>query len=64
MGCSNSLCLMYCSTGFAHCGGGDPLAAEIDADGCETHVLSDPDNCGECGNVCPDGTTCQEGTCG
>ena len=33
-------------------------------DGCETYIGSDPKNCGECGNVCPDGVNCIDGHCG
>lgn len=33
-------------------------------DGCETFVQTDRNNCGQCGNVCPDGVGCNEGKCG
>lgn len=33
-------------------------------DGCETNVVSDPKNCGACGNACAPGTECIEGKCG
>ena len=32
------------------------------SDGCETD-LNDNNNCGACGNVCPDGTHCYEYMC-
>lgn len=28
-----------------------------------TNTSTDPKNCGTCGNVCPEGTTCQNGSC-
>lgn len=33
-------------------------------DGCETNVVTDPKNCGACGNVCAAGTPCIDGKCG
>lgn len=33
-------------------------------DGCEVDVLSDPQNCGACGNACAAGQPCLKGKCG
>ena len=33
-------------------------------DGCEINVLTDPKNCGGCGNACAPGVECIEGKCG
>lgn len=45
-----------CAPGFANCNG-------VDADGCEINLMTDPQNCGTCGNTCPVGTTCSDGGC-
>ncbi|HEY4013476.1 MAG TPA: hypothetical protein VGM06_09065 [Polyangiaceae bacterium] len=44
-----------CNSGFDDCNG-DAL------DGCETDLATDA-NCGQCKNVCAEGTTCQNGAC-
>jgi hypothetical protein len=48
--------MLACNPGYADCNG-------FVGDGCEVHVLSDNNNCGACGNVCPSGTTCLNGAC-
>ena len=44
-GCADSCYIKACQFGFDDCNGNV-------ADGCETSVLSDPKNCGGCGQVC------------
>jgi hypothetical protein len=55
--CDNNVCLF----GYAHCSANP-------AEGCEVNVLSSPQNCGKCGNVCaaPANATagCSGGKCG
>ena len=43
--CDNGICAVSCDDGYADC---DQDAGS----GCETHVASDPNNCGGCGTVC------------
>jgi hypothetical protein len=50
-----------CSTGACDAGYGD--CNMMPSDGCETDVLVDPQNCGECQHACPSGQTCQMGKC-
>jgi len=51
--CVNGQCTYWCVDGAAACGGGP----------C-TLLWLDPDNCGACGNVCPDSAPfCDSGTC-
>jgi hypothetical protein len=44
--CSNSCYIGACKFGFGDCNGDS-------GDGCEKSLLSDPINCGACGNPCP-----------
>jgi len=55
--CSEGVCKLACA----------PLSADCNqnqADGCETSTVSDPNNCGFCGNKCKDGDPCWLGACG
>ena len=55
--CVNGQCrIASCNAGFADCNGNP-------ADGCETNVFSDRNNCGACGNVCGIFQTCVNGAC-
>ena len=55
--CSSGNCMLRtCNPGFANCNGSA-------ADGCETELRFDDDNCGRCGNVCGGLTECRSGTC-
>lgn len=49
--CEAGECKVACSPGFTRCG-----------DSC-VDVRSDPDNCGACGTVCADATSCRAGVC-
>ncbi len=44
--CVNSVCTYPCSPGFSDCN-------NTAADGCEVNILTDVQNCGSCGTVCP-----------
>jgi hypothetical protein len=53
--CDSSGCI--CVAGFADCDG-------TLANGCETNIASDVNNCGACGASCPVNVTCVSGSCG
>jgi hypothetical protein len=60
--CSTGTCgVGSCTAGFKDCKNGA-------ADGCETNVSNDKNNCGACGKVCPavanGSPSCSAGTCG
>ena len=54
-GCApNGNCIAVCLEGYGDC--------NLDeADGCEVLLLTDPGNCGACGNVCQN--ACSQGSC-
>lgn len=61
-GCSDSSCFIEsCNQGYKNCN-------RSLADGCEVAYLSDVNNCGDCGNVCPalpnGASACAGGQCG
>jgi hypothetical protein len=56
-GCVSGNCVLSsCNLGYADC---DKNAGN----GCEVLVATDVNNCGACGNVCPQGTICKQGGC-
>jgi hypothetical protein len=56
-GCSNKLCAVAaCVRGFYDCD-------NRFNNGCEVNINEDANNCGSCGNVCPAGQDCVNGTC-
>jgi len=56
--CGAGFCNGICAAGYADCN------SNRQVDGCETGLLSDPNNCGACGHVCSGGTlNCSSGTC-
>jgi hypothetical protein len=54
--CSNGTYTLSCFQGFTDCDG------DI-FNGCETNVISDANNCGNCNTVCPQGMSCNNGVC-
>ncbi|HRI63216.1 MAG TPA: hypothetical protein PK156_03235 [Polyangium sp.] len=55
--CQGGACSVgQCDPGFANC---DAMALN----GCEAILLTDPNNCGACGNQCNAFQTCSNGTC-
>jgi MYXO-CTERM domain-containing protein len=55
--CRNGVCqLDDCDEGWADCNGDE-------ADGCEVDLTSDAEHCGHCAVACPEGQTCEAGTC-
>jgi hypothetical protein len=48
-------CALVCEAGWADCDG-------VASNGCETRLLSDPNNCGACGTHCSSGA-CNNGSC-
>ena len=56
-GCTAGSCaVLACTRGFADCDG-------TPGDGCEVDTRTDNANCGACGNACPAGQVCSNGTC-
>jgi hypothetical protein len=58
--CAHSMCAVKCTAGYFDCNGNV-------TDGCEVDGLTDVNNCGGCGNACPDpphaAATCSGGKC-
>ena len=54
--CSGGQCTYTCPAGHGDCN-------QNTADGCETCVKYDLNNCGTCGNRCPPGNSCSAGNC-
>jgi hypothetical protein len=56
--CFEGECAISCSAGYDDCNGDA-------ADGCEVEIESDPNNCGNCGDVCQGPSpVCVGGSCG
>ena len=55
--CSSGLCwVKFCSFGWGDCDG-------VVSNGCETNLLTNSKNCGNCFISCQGGTTCNFGQC-
>lgn len=55
--CDEGVCLVgECDPGWEDCN-------EDAEDGCETDIIGDGENCGACGNACPEEETCIDGEC-
>lgn len=54
--CDDGACALQCAAGYDSCDNNYLT-------GCETHIDSDSQNCGECGNVCQGFDVCVDGKC-
>ena len=54
--CTSGACTLQCSSGYGNCDG-------LFSNGCERSLTTDSANCGTCGNVCAQGTSCVNGVC-
>ena len=55
--CLNGICrITTCNNGFGDC---DKVASN----GCEVNLLTNQNNCGSCGRICPINTVCNNGAC-
>ncbi len=54
--CNAGVCGINCNPNFRNCDGNN-------VNGCEINILTDSNNCGNCGVVCPTGQTCVNGVC-
>ena len=54
--CTSGVCGFTCNAGFGNCDGNA-------GNGCETNLLTDATNCGQCGHVCASGESCVSGSC-
>jgi hypothetical protein len=54
--CQQGQCGFVCQPPYANCSGNP-------ADGCETNLFNDPNNCRTCGHACPPGQQCAGGAC-
>lgn len=52
----------YCS--YSSCPANTADVNNNPSDGCEVNLLTNSNNCGSVGNVCPGGSTCNNGVCG